>query len=401
MKSLTTEIVLDLKRKIQKGVDDISKDLIDMSSFLFRNPEIAGEEHKALKLITDVLEKKGFKIKKGISDVTTSFIATLNCEDKGPSIAFLCEYDALPKLGHASGHNITSIIGVGAAIALSFLINKIPGRITCIGTPGESKFNSKLLMVDDGIFNNIDIAMIAQAGDRHSINPIFLANIGIQFTFIGKAAHSAAAPQEGINALDSIIMLFNSVYALKQQMKDDARIHGIIVRGGEAVNIIPDLAEARFSIRAKTRNYLNEVVEKVKNCARGAALQTGAKLKISYFEKSVDDYLGNDVLKDEYSRNLTSLGEVSDSEPKIFGSSDIGNISYLIPTICPVVKIAPRGVELHTLDMANSSNSKTGIQGLIIGTKALAMTALRILADTEFFNNVKSDFKKIKKNTIL
>jgi metal-dependent amidase/aminoacylase/carboxypeptidase family protein len=239
--------------------------------------------------------------------------------------------------------------------------------------------------------------MITQAGDRHCVHPVFLANDGIQFTFMGKASHAAAAPQEGINALDSVIMLFNSVHALRQQLKEEARIHGIIVKGGEAVNIIPDLTIAQFSIRARTRKYLNEIVEKVKNCARGAAIQTGSKLKISYFEKSVDDYIGNDALTEEYSRNMGLLGESTDPESKISGSSDIGNLSYLIPTLCPVVKIAVKGVELHTIEMAHSSYSKTGNHGLVVGTKALSMTGLRVLSDNDFFGTVKNNFKKIKK----
>jgi len=138
-------------------------------------------------------------------------------------------------------------------------------------------------------------------------------------------------------------------------------------------------------------------VEKVKNCARGAAIQTGSKLKISYFEKSVDDYIGNDALTEEYSRNMGLLGESTDPESKISGSSDIGNLSYLIPTLCPVVKIAVKGVELHTIEMAHSSYSKTGNHGLVVGTKALSMTGLRVLSDNDFFGAVKSNFKKIKK----
>ena len=213
------EQIIGLKNELLKFIDEYSKKMIEMSNYLYHNPEIAGEEYQALKLLTDELENHGFKIKKGVSGITTSFIATYNCMNKGPSIAFLSEYEALPSLGHGSGHNITSIISAGAAIAISKLADRISGKILCIGTPGESKFNSKLLMANDGIFNNVDIVMITQAGDRNCVNPVFLANDGIRFTFMGKASHAAAAPQEGINALDSVIMLFNSVNALRQQLK--------------------------------------------------------------------------------------------------------------------------------------------------------------------------------------
>ncbi len=400
METAITAGELDLKNEVQEIVDGISKELIYMSNFLYHNPEIAGEEYKALDIMVKKLEDNGFRVKTGVSGITTSFVATSKNNEKSPSVAFLCEYEALPNLGHGSGHNITSIISVGAAIALNRLNRRIGGRIFCIGTPGESKFNSKLLMLEDGVFNNVDVFMIAQAGDRHSTNPVYLANDGIQFTFMGKASHAAAAPQEGINALDAVLMLFNSVHALRQQLKEDARIHGIIVKGGEAVNIIPELAVAQFSIRAKTRKYLNEIVEKVKNCARGSALQTGCKLKISFFEKSVDDYVGNQVLIDEYVKNLENMGIDVDPEPKIFGSSDIGNLSYLKPTICPVVKIALSGVELHTIEMAHASFSKIGHQGLISGTKAMAMTGFKVLTDNNFYNRVRTSFKRMKKTTI-
>jgi amidohydrolase len=388
----------DLKNEVQEIVDDMSKELVAMSNFLYHNPEIAGEEYKALEVMTKKLEDNGFKVKTGVSGITTSFVASSKNGEKSPVVAFLCEYEALPNLGHGSGHNITSIISVGAAIALSRLKRRITGKIMCIGTPGESKFNSKLLMLDDGVFNSVDVFMITQAGDRHSVDPVYLANDGIQFTFTGKASHAAAAPQEGINALDAVLLLFNSVHALRQQLKEDARIHGIIVKGGEAVNIIPELTVAQFSIRAKTRKYLNEVVDKVKNCARGAAIQTGCKLKISFFEKSVDDYLGNQLLIDEYVKNLAVTGTSIDPVPKIFGSSDIGNLSYTKPTLCPVVKIASKGVELHTVEMAHATFSKVGYQGLITGTKAMAMTGLKVLTDNNYYNKVRASFKKVKKS---
>jgi amidohydrolase len=388
----------DLKNEVQEIVDDMSKELVAMSNFLYHNPEIAGEEYKALEVMTEKLEDNGFKVKTGVSGITTSFVASSKNGEKSPVVAFLCEYEALPNLGHGSGHNITSIISVGAAIALSRLKRRITGKIMCIGTPGESKFNSKILMLDDGVFNSVDVFMITQAGDRHSVDPVYLANDGIQFTFTGKASHAAAAPQEGINALDAVLLLFNSVHALRQQLKEDARIHGIIVKGGEAVNIIPELTVAQFSIRAKTRKYLNEVVDKVKNCARGAAIQTGCKLKISFFEKSVDDYLGNQLLIDEYVKNLAVTGTSIDPLPKIFGSSDIGNLSYIKPTLCPVVKIASKGVELHTVEMAHATFSKVGYQGLITGTKAMAMTGLKVLTDNNYYNKVRASFKKVKKS---
>ena len=321
-------------------------------------------------------------------------MATFECGNKGPAVALLSEYDALPILGHAVAHNLTGIASVGAAIALSKISKDLSGKIICIGTPGETSFDSKVLMIKDSIFKDIDYTLIVQSGDGHYVNPLYLAEEGLQFTFRGKASHAAAAPHQGINALDAILLLFDSINALRQQLKEDVRIHGIILKGGEAVNIIPDHTVARFSIRSKKRKYLNEVIEKIKNCAKGAALQTGASVKISYFEKSIDNLLRNEVLSKEYADNLTSLGETIDPDLKIFGSSDVGNISYLMPTISPMIQVAEKGTELYTKQMTNSANSQLGHNGLIIGAKTLAMTCVKIMSDDNFGKNVKEYFNK-------
>lgn len=384
----------DIKNKVKTEIDNLSEQLIELSDYLFEHPEIAGEEYEASEIIIEELKKHGFKVKKGISGITTSFMATFECGNKGPAVALLSEYDALPTLGHAVAHNLTSIASVGAAIALSKISKNLSGKIICIGTPGETSFDSKVLMIKDTIFKDIDYTLIVQAGDRHCVNPIYLAEEGLQFTFRGKASHAATAPHQGINALDAILMLFDSINALRQQLKEDVRIHGIILKGGEAVNIIPDHTVARFSIRSKKRKYLNEVIEKIKDCAKGAALQTGAAVKISYFEKSIDNLLGNEVLSNEYADNLTSLGETIDPDSKIFGSSDVGNISYLMPTISPIIQVAEKGTELYTKQMTNSANSQLGHNSLIIGAKTLAMTCIKIMSDNNFEKNVKEYFNK-------
>lgn len=384
--------IKNLKDEVIEEVTKIKDKLVRLSSYLYQHPEVGGEEFLAFKVFTDELEKNGFEVKKGLVGMPTSFIATFNCKNIGPTIAIIAEYDALINIGHGSGHNLTGTAGVGAAIAISKLCNFISGKIICIGAPGETKFNSKIFMIKNGIFNNIDVAMILQSGNKNITNPILLADEALQFSYKGKASHAAAAPHEGINALDAVIMLFNSINALRQQLKEDVRIHGIITKGGNAVNIITDLAIARFSIRAKTRKYLTYVTEKVKNCAKGASIQTGALLEISYFEDSLNDLNNNKVLEEEYMLNLISLGESISDEPEILGSNDIGNVSYIIPTIAPVIKIAKEGVELHTSLMTEASHSKLGQHGLEVGCKALAMTGIRLLYDKIFYKTVKDSF---------
>jgi metal-dependent amidase/aminoacylase/carboxypeptidase family protein len=230
-------------------------------------------------------------------------------------------------------------------------------------------------------------------GCRHNTNLIVLAIDGLEFSFRGKAAHAAAAPYEGINALDAVIMLFNSINALRQQLKQDVRIHGIVNKGGDAVNIIPETAAAQFNIRAQQRVYLNDVVEKIKNCARGAALQTGTELEISEIEDPGNDLLVNRALVEDFEKNLESLGEKIDPEPFLLGSSDIGNLSYKIPAIHPMVKTAGDDVALHTDELVKYGKSDVAHHGLLKGMTAMAMTGVRVLMDSAFLADIKDGFK--------
>ena len=210
----------------------------------------------------------------------------------GPAVAFIAEYDALPKMGHACHHHIIASSSVNTAIALSRLKEELCGKIVVMGTPAEEWMDAKGIMGKNGAFNGLDVGLMFHGGSKNNTNLIVLAVDGLEFTYKGKAAHAAAAPYEGINALDAVILLFTSINALRQQLKEDVRIHGNITKGGDAVNIIPETAAAKFYIRSQQRKYLNEVIEKVKNCAKGASLQTGAELTISVFEDP-----GNDLLK--------------------------------------------------------------------------------------------------------
>ena len=383
-----------LKKEVVAEVEKIAEKLVKISEDIFNKPEIGGKEYYAVEKLTEELQKNGFIVKKNVGGLETSFTAVFNCDKKGPTLAFLCEYDALVELGHACGHNLSGVASIGAAICLSKLKKELNGRIICIGTPGEENFNGKILMAKKGVFDDVDVAMMVHAGDRHNTRLICLAADEIEFSFVGKPSHAAAAPYEGRNALDAIIMLFNSVNALRQQLKEDVRIHGIIIKGGDAVNIIPDNTEAKFNIRSQSRKYLNTVTEKVKNCARGASLQTQTRLKINYFADSCDDLLRNDTLSKEYEENILLFDEEIDREPKLLGSSDIGNVSYLVPTIHPMVKTTSKGVSLHTKQLAKDAYSEQGHRGLIIGTKALAMTGLKVLLDSDFFSNIKTEFNE-------
>jgi amidohydrolase len=384
----------ELCKKIHVKIDEIFPRTVEMSDFIFDHPELGQKEHETQKYLVRELKENGFTVEESVGGLETAFRADFDTKKAGPALAFIAEYDALPKMGHACHHHIIASSSVNGAIALSKLSDEICGRIVCVGTPAEELMDAKGIMVRKGVFDDIDAGLMFHGGSKNNTNLIVLAVDGLEFSFKGKAAHAAAAPHEGINALDAVIMLFNAVNALRQQLKEDVRIHGNVIKGGDAVNIIPETAAARFYVRAQQRRYLNEVVEKVKNCARGAALQTEAELDISIFEDPGNDLLKNKYLIEEFENNYESLGEKIDPEPFLLGSSDIGNLSYKIPVLHPMVKTAGEGHALHTDEFLQQGKSDAAYHGMMVGMKAIVMTGIKTLMDSDFLQNVKDDFKE-------
>ncbi len=384
----------DLKEKIKKQVDEISPRAVEIADHIFDNPELSQKEYETRKYLAQELEKNGFKVEKGVGGMETSFRAEFDTKKEGPSIAFIAEYDALPVMGHACHHHIIASSSVNCAITLSKMSDELCGKIFCFGTPAEELMDAKGIMIREGAFDGIDAGFMFHGGCKNNTNLIVLAVDGLEFNYKGKAAHAAAAPHEGINALDAVILLFNAVNALRQQLKEDVRIHGNVTKGGDAVNIIPGTAAARFYVRSQQRRYLNDVVEKVKNCARGAALQTGAELEIVVYEDPGNDLLKNTVLVEEFESNFESLGEVIDPEPFLLGSSDIGNLSYKMPVIHPMVKTGGEGYALHTDEFLKFGKTETAYHGMSVGMKSVAMTAVRALMDPGFLKKAKDDFNE-------
>ena len=393
MKDLTI-----LKKKVTSEIVNLQSRSFEIANYLFDNPELGNKEFKAKDYLISELKKNNFQIQEGTGGLKTAFRADFDFNCEGPTVAFIAEYDALPNMGHACHHHIIASASVSAAIALSKMANNLCGKVVCIGTPAEEYIAAKDLMIKNGAFKDIDTALMFHGGPRNNTKLIVLAVGGIEYSFKGRAAHAAAAPHEGINALDAVILLFTSINALRQQLREDVRIHGNVIKGGDAVNIIPEIASARFYIRSQQRGYLNEVIEKVHNCARGAALQTGTELAIEVFEDPGNDLLKNSLLIKEYEENFNSLGGLLDSNPFLLGSSDIGTLSYYIPVIHPMVKTAENECALHTKDFLNFGKTDTAYNGMIIGMKAIAMTAIRILIDPEFFENVKKEFSEKTKD---
>jgi amidohydrolase len=372
-----------LKERVVAEVDARRQALVDLADAIHARPELGFQEFEAAALLTGLLAENGFRVEQGAAGLETAFVATLDGGTPGPTVAFLAEYDALAGLGHACGHNLIAAAAAGAGLALKAVLPELAGQIRVIGTPAEEGGGGKALMVDAGLFDGIDAAMMIHPAGENLVGRLALTAYPVAIKFYGKAAHAAADPDLGINALDALLLTFNAINALRQHLRDDVRIHGIVAHGGQAPNIVPDYAEGRFSIRALDTPYAAEVVEKVRACARGAALATGARLEFEQTGPRYDARWPNARLVALFQGNLESLGrqvQVASGDERM-GSSDIGNVSQVVPAIHPYVAIGPESIIGHSAEFRDASASPAGHRGMLDGAKALAMTAVDLLAE--------------------
>ena len=381
-----------LKTQVMAEVDRRRDELVALSLKIHDNPEVRYKEFKALGWITDYLEENGFTLERGICDLPTAFRATYG--SGRPTIAFLAEYDALPKMGHACGHNIIAAGSTGAALAAKLVVDQAQGSIVVLGTPAEEGGVGKAVMVKSGAFNDVDAAMLVHPARRNAATVEALACIGLEVEYFGKAAHAAASPHEGINALEAMVQAFNNINSLRQHIEDGARIHGIITNGGEAENVVPAYSSGKFLIRAQESGYLDKLCIRVLNCFEAAALASGSQLKYKWDDARYDPMNSNMVMAELFTKNYQILGRSIDPpDPSNgFGSTDMGNVSAVVPAIHPSVSIAPMDVLIHTPEFAVAAASERGHQGLIDAAKAIAMTAVDLLLDSAAMERVKREF---------
>ncbi|WP_096154481.1 MULTISPECIES: M20 family metallopeptidase [Bacillus] len=380
---------------IINSVEAIKDELLHISQYIWHNPELGHEEVKACEILTNSLKKHNFNVEVGICDLPTAFRATYDSGIEGPTIGYMCEYDALPEIGHACGHNLIATMGLGAGIALSKVIEQTGGKVIVYGTPAEETKGGKVTMAEQGIFDELDVALMVHPSSNYQKSGTSLAMDAIQFEFFGKTSHAAASPEKGINALDAVIQTFNGINAMRQHVTSDARIHGIISEGGKAANIVPDYAVAQFYVRAKTRSYVNELVEKVQAIAEGAALMTGAKMKMSNYELSYDNLITNETLSNSFTDSLVELGVKREEileESKGYGSLDMGNVSLVCPSIHPYVQISDTPCSGHTIEFRDASKSDKGQEAMILAAKAMAITGLDVLTNKELLHKIKEEF---------
>jgi amidohydrolase len=387
----------NLKKTVLEAVEAVGAELVDLSSRIHANPEVGLEEAKASAWLTDYLESKGFKAERGVCGLPTAFKAAYG--QGAPVIAFVAEYDALPELGHACGHNIIASAAVGAAVGVRPAVDQLGGTVLVLGTPGEELYGCKQTMVSRGAFAGVDAAMMVHPGTRDLVVPLALACLSLEVEFFGKAAHAAASPHEGINALEALILSFNNLNSLRQHIREQSRIHGIITNGGEAANIVPAYSKALFLVRAADEEYLDELKDKVLNCFAAASLATGARFEHKWGEVTYAPLRSNPVLAQLFADNMETLGRKIDpfDPQRGLGSTDMGNVSQVVPSLHPFVAIAsPQALE-HSPEFARAACSEAGHHGMLDGAKALALTATDLLTDHRLLDRVGEDFASAQK----
>ncbi len=384
----------ELKAAVTGEVDSRRDELSQLSLRIHSNPELGFQETKASGWLTQYLEENGFSVERGICELPTAFKATYG--HGKPAIGVLAEYDALPELGHACGHNIIAASAVGAGIATKPAIDRFGGSILVIGTPAEELHGGKVTMAERGAFDELDIAMIAHPGVVNSATTQALACQNLEVEFFGQAAHAAAQPEAGINALDAMLLAFGAINSLRQHIKDKARIHGIITDGGEAANIVPAHSAGIFIIRAEDIAYLEQLKQRVINCFIGAATATGAMVQYKWADICYAPMRNNLTLARLFSQNMESLGRKFDlTDPtRAFGSTDMGNVSQIVPGIHPMVAIAPLKEGVHSPQFASAAASEEANRTLLDTAKALAMTVVDVLANPETLKKIKEEFRQ-------
>lgn len=385
-----------MKSSIVARIDDIAPRIIEIASAIGARPELGNEEFFAYETLTEAFKRWGFRVERQTLGLATAFIAELNSGKPGPTIAFMAEYDALPELGHACGHHLICSMSLAAAVGLAAAIDQTGGKIRVYGTPAEETKGAKVLMAEAGLFRDCDFALMAHPYYRFEKSGSSMAMDALRFEYRGRSAHAAANPEDGINALDAVLQLFNAINALRQQTAPDARIHGVITHGGTAPNVIPDYACADFYVRAATRTYANELTAKVKRCAEGAAMQTGCTLNVSNYEYSYDELRTNETLSDMFTRNLIALGVPEEQiyEGTNLGSLDLGNVSLQCPAAHPFVQIVDECYPLHSAAFRDAAMKDRAFAGMLLGAKALASTAWDCASSPETLRSIREEFER-------
>ncbi|GIW12124.1 MAG: hydrolase [Dehalococcoidia bacterium] len=366
-------------------------EIVALSRAIHADPEVAFQEFRAAARLSALLEAAGYRVERGVGGLPTAFRATLGTS--GPTVAICAEYDALPELGHGCGHNIIAAAAAGAGLALAPLADRLPGRIVLLGTPAEEGGGGKVILLERGGFQGIDVAMMVHPATRNLVDRGSLASLRAEVTYQGQAAHADAPPGSGVSALDGLLTFFATLNALRARLRADARLHGIISEGGTTPTFIPGRAQARFSVRAADHRYAGELLDHVRRIAEGAAQATATTLEFC----TAAGYLNmvpNRTLAQAFAANLTRLGRTvtPTTGRERMGSTDMGNVSQVLPAIHAYLTIADEGVSGHSVAFREAAASPRGDAAALDGARALALTAIAVLTDSELLARIRAEF---------
>jgi len=385
-----------VKDRLVAEVDRLADVLIEASHDIHEHPELGFEEHHAHDLLTGILEGEGLAVQRGAYDLPTAFVAEAGTS--GPTIAVLCEYDALPGIGHACGHNVIATAGLGAGLAAAALAAEAGGRVRILGTPAEEGGGGKVLMAERGAFEGVDAAMMVHpaGADLRSMNAIAIQQCHVSYD--GKAAHAAAAPQKGRNALDAAVLGYMNVAALRQHIAPTERIHGIFTKAGDAPNIVPEHTEAVWYVRSPKLHRLEALKARVLACLEAGATAAGCTMSYEWVDPAYADLVDLDPFADLYVDNAARLGRIVGDHRElagVVGSTDMGNVSHLVPSIHPMIQVSPPNVAIHTQDFVRYARGAEGDKAVIDGAKALALTVADLWLRPDALATVRAAFEAV------
>lgn len=390
--------MLELQRAVTNRIDDLADDLLAVSHTIHADPELAFNEHRACALLASTAERLGLPVSRGVFGLETSLEARIDTPRPGPTVAILAEYDALPGIGHACGHNLIATAALGAVLGLHAVADKLAGNIRLLGTPAEEKGGGKELMARAGAFQGVDAAMMIHPAGVNLATMPCICVAEVEVVYHGRSAHASAMPHKGINALDGLLLAYQAISNLRQHIRDNERIHGIVTDGGQAPNIVPERAAGDFYVRAVDEDDLAKLKPRVQACFEAGARASGCELEVNWAEVDYLDLNTNWALAACFQRHAEALGRefVSPSELGGAGSTDMGNVSHRVPSIHPMLACAPPNVVIHNPEFAKWARSERGDQAALDGAKAMAFTAAEFLSSASLQTETRNVFEVAK-----
>ena len=384
----------DAKLRIAAAIEAQRAEILELSHRIHANPEPAFEEHQAAAWVAEVARRHGYVVEHPVGSLATAVRGVLRGGRGGdrPRVGILAEYDALPGLGHGCGHNSMAASGIGAAIGLAALAPELPGEIVFLGTPAEERGSGKGIMIRDGLFEGLDAALLYHPSDVTGVECRLLASEDIYVTFQGRQAHAASEPWMGRNALDALILLFNAVGLWRQQLRPDGRVHGIVQEGGTAANIIPSRTKAWFMVRSPREDDYDAMRERFREMCEAAAAATGCTVEV-VFEGGASTMKHNRTLDARFAANMAAYGVADEPPTDNLGSSDMGNVSHVVPTIHPAIAICAAGVAGHSIEFREAAASPRGDEVTLLAATVVAQTAYELFADPALVEAAWAEFR--------